>query len=268
MDIITSTRNPRVKLARSLRRRKHRERHGLFLVEGLRHLGEAYEAGADVAFVCHAPGQLDSAFGDRLVKGWQDRGVPVYETTPEVLAWVAERDGPQGLLAVARQRWLELSELNAADHPWAVAVQCPQDPGNLGTILRTLDAVAADALITLDGGVDPYHPTAVRASLGALFWHPVAAANQEAFSDWASAQGYFVYGTSAHAPVDYRALNAYNRPRILLLGSEREGLPEELAALCTKTVRLPMEGQVRSLNLAVAAGVLLYDMAARENSAA
>jgi TrmH family RNA methyltransferase len=263
VDLITSTRNPKIRLARSLHARKNRSRQGLFLVEGIRHVGEALEAGAAVEYLCYAPDLLRSDFGLGVVEGWQARGVPTYATSAEVFTWLADREGPQGLLAVARQRLRSLDELTPADHPWALALLAPQDPGNLGAILRTMDAVGAGPLILLEGGVDPYHPTAVRASMGALFWHPITAADRGAFSTWVRRHNYAVYGSSAQADTDYRSLPGYALPGVLLLGSEREGLPADLRTLCTATVRLPMAGRVSSLNLAVAAGVLLYDMAAR-----
>jgi TrmH family RNA methyltransferase len=108
--------------------------------------------------------------------------------------------------------------------------------------------------------VDPFHPSAVRASMGALFWYPLVRASFDDFARWASQGGYTIYGTSAHAAADYRELKAYPRPAILLLGSERQGLSAEQAAVCHHMLRLPMLGRGTSLNLAVAAGVMLYAM--------
>ena len=110
---------------------------------------------------------------------------------------------------------------------WGVALVAPQDPGNLGTILRTVDAVGASGLLLLDSSVDLYHPSAVRASMGAMFWLPVVSTSFADFVAWSRGHGYHVYGTSAHAPVDYQDVPAYAWPRILLLGSERQGLTEE-----------------------------------------
>jgi len=118
--------------------------------------------------------------------------------------------------------------------------------------------VDASGLILLDSGVDPYHPTAVRASLGSIFWYPIVSASFAEWAQWAQQQGYHIYGTSARGSVDYGEVEAYERPLIVLLGSEREGLSREQAAVCDQLVRLPMHGHVSSLNLAVAAGVVLY----------
>jgi TrmH family RNA methyltransferase len=258
MALITSTANPRVKEIRSLGQRKHREATGLCVAEGLFHVGEAMESGT-VVYLVYTPDQLISNFGRRLVAQAETSGIPVYAVTAEVMASVAGKENPQGLLAVARQRRDYLDNLSPAAHPWLVALVSPQDPGNVGAILRTIDAVGASGLLLLDGGVDPYHPAGVRASMGAIFRLPVIATSFDPFAGWARALGYRIYGTSARGRSDYRA-GAYTPPLILLLGSERQGLSESQAAACDELLRLPMRGHTRSLNLAVAAGIFLYAM--------
>jgi RNA methyltransferase, TrmH family len=128
----------------------------------------------------------------------------------------------------------------------------------VGTILRTIDAVGADGLILLDGGADPYHPSAVRASMGTLFWKPFFSATFLEFIAWTQKGGFRLIGTSAHATADYRQMRLDTRPTVLLLGSEQKGLlPDQLAA-CDDLISLPMRGRSTSLNLAVAAGIFLY----------
>ena len=139
-----------------------------------------------------------------------------------------------------------------------MALVSPQDPGNVGTILRTIDAVGADALFLLDGGVDLYHPTCVRASMGTLFWKPVVQAGFDEFISWAKGKGMQLIGTSAHAQTDYREVGLGESPWVLVLGSEQKGLSDEQIAACDVTVSMPMRGKVSSLNLSVAAGILLY----------
>ena len=141
-----------------------------------------------------------------------------------------------------------------------MAIASPQDPGNLGTILRTLDSAGADGLIVIEPAVDLFHPTAVRASMGTLFWKPVVYTSLEEFAFWQQTHQYQVYGTSAKGSSDYTQ-EEYQRPAILMLGSERQGLTIEQSALCTSMLRLPMHGRATSLNLSVAAGILLYHMA-------
>jgi TrmH family RNA methyltransferase len=132
----------------------------------------------------------------------------------------------------------------------------------LGSILRTVDAAGASGLLLLDGGVDAYHPSAVRAAMGAHFWKPIIETSFSEFVAWARQQDVSIYGSSAHAKLDYRKAE-YKLPGVLLLGSEREGLTEEQQAACEQVVSLPMRGRVTSLNLAVAAGVWMYAVSRR-----
>lgn len=260
MPAITSRSNPKIKEARSLKQRKTRAETGLFVVEGIRHVAEALEAGAPVEYLIYSPEMLTSPFARELVEHQRRRGLPVHSATPAVYESLSERENPTGLLAVVRQQRRRLAELSPANFQWGVAAVAPQDPGNVGTLIRTVDAVGAGGLLLLDAGVDPYHPSAVRASLGSLFWVPVANASFAEFAAWSQQHAYHVYGTSAKGRVDYQAVDRYERPAILLLGSEREGLTPEQLAVCEQVIRLPMRGRATSLNLAVAAGVLLYAM--------
>jgi RNA methyltransferase, TrmH family len=260
MPPITSRSNPKIKEARSLKQRKIRAETGLFVVEGIRHVAEAFEASAPVEYLIYSPEMLTSPFGRDLVEQQRARGLPVHSATPAVYESLSERENPTGLLAVVRQQRRRLEDLNPANLRWGAASVSPQDPGNVGTLIRTVDAVGAGALLLLDSGVDPYHPSAVRASLGSLFWVPVASATFDEFAAWSRQHGYHVYGSSAHGSVDYQSVARYEQPAILLLGSEREGLTPAQLAVCESVVRLPMRGRATSLNLAVAAGVLLYAM--------
>lgn len=264
MSLITSRTNPKIKEIRLLRQRKMRQASGLFLVEGLRHVGEAIEAGARLESLVYAPERLESAFGLQLVEQQRQRGVPCLEVSAEVFESLADKDNPVGLIAVVRQPEWKLTRLHPQNFPAGVALVGVQDPGNLGTILRTVDAVGASGLLLLEGSVDPFHPQSVRASMGSLFWKPLASASFAEFLAWARRGGYHLVGASAHAALDYRQVAEYPQPRILLLGSERAGLTEEQAAACDLVVRLPMLGHATSLNLAVAAGVMLYAMLAAD----
>jgi TrmH family RNA methyltransferase len=256
---INSQTNPKLKQVRALRQRKHRDATSLYVVEGIHHVGEAVEAGAPLEYLCWSPEMLSSPFARELVNQQEARGVACYSMSADIFKSIADKDNPQGLLAVARQRHTPLDDLIPETNPWCVALVTPQDPGNVGAILRTMDAVGANGLIILDGGADPYHPGAVRASMGAMFSQLLASTTFMYFVGWVREHGYHVYGTSAHGSVGYRQAN-YARPAVLLLGSEQRGLAPKQLETCEQVVRLPMKGRVTSLNLAVAAGVMLYAM--------
>ncbi|HUG33287.1 MAG TPA: RNA methyltransferase [Anaerolineales bacterium] len=250
--LITSLGNSLVKQARSLRQKKTRTETGYFLVEGIHHVGEAVEAGWQVDNLLYAPDLLGSKFAKELVARLADRSQPV---SAPVMESLADKENPQGILAVVRQRHVQLPDLQI--NKISVALVSPQDPGNLGAILRTMDAVGAEALFVLDGGVDVYHPTVVRSSMGTIFWKPIVQTSFGEFAAWARAGGCQLIGTSAHADVDYQTL-VPQTPWVLIMGSEQKGLSAEQIKACDVTVSLPIQGRVSSLNLAVAAGVLLY----------
>ena len=250
--LITSLSNPLVKQARSLRQKKTRHESGLFLVEGIHHVGEALEARWDVESVLYAPDLLTSSYARDLVARLGAKPQPV---SAEVMESLADKENPQGILAIVHQKIVGFDEVKFMQR--AVALVSPQDPGNVGTILRTMDAVGADTLFLLDGGVDLFHPTVVRSSMGTLFWKPVVHAAFDDFVPWAKAGNIQLIGTSAHADVDYHTL-VPRTPWVLVLGNEQKGLSPEQVKTCDVTVSLPMRGRVSSLNLSVAAGVLLY----------
>ncbi len=252
---ITSLSNPLVKKARALRHRKTRGETDLFLVEGLHHVGEVMEAGWDVESILYAPDLLTSEFGTSLLASPDAKLQPV---SREVMESLADKENPQGILAIVHQRHLRLSDVPPMEK--LVATVSPQDPGNVGTVLRTMDAMGADALMLVDGGVDPYHPTCVRASMGTLFWKPVVQTSFVELMDWSQERGVQRIGSSAHADTDYREFRP-TIPWLLLLGSEQKGLDEEQQAACDVVISLPMRGRASSLNLAVAASILLYRFA-------
>lgn len=258
--MITSRNNAKIKQVRALRQLKARRESRLFLVEGIRHVGEAVEAGASLDSIIYSPKRLESKFGLQLVERQEKRGIPCIAVSGEIFDGLVERENPQGILAVVRQPLHLMRDYSPDNLPWGVALVASQDPGNLGAILRTMDAVGANGLLLLDASVDPYHPSAVRASMGTLFWHPVINTTFAEFSSWARQYEYHIYGTSAHGSTDYQQVGGYKFPRILLMGSEREGLSPEQAAVCEILIRLPMRGHATSLNLAVATGVMLYAM--------
>ena len=250
--LITSSSNPLIKQARSLRQKKARQESGLFLVEGIHHVGEALEAKWDVESILFAPDLLISSYARDLIARLGSKPQPV---STEVMESLADKENPQGILALVRQKEARFSDLHSAKT--CVALVSPQDPGNVGTILRTLDAVGVDALFLLDGGVDVYHPTAVRSSMGTIFWKPIVHASFADFVFWAKGKQIQLIGTSAHADVDYHTL-VPRHPWVLVLGNEQKGLTIDQTKACDVTVSLPMKGRVSSLNLSVAAGVLLY----------
>lgn len=257
-DLITSPSNPLIKQARALRQRKARQESGLFLVEGILHVGEAAEAGWDIESLFYCPERLRSDFGRELVERLMAKNIRCAQVSEAAFESFAEKENPQGIAALVRQKHLTLDDL--PPFSLVAALVAPQDPGNIGSILRTIDAAGADGLLLLEGGADPYQPACVRASMGTIFWKPFVQTDFEAFAHWSKAGGFRVIGTSAHATARLVDIKLDENPTSLLLGSEQKGLSPEQAALCDDLLSLPMRGRASSLNLAVAAGIFLYGL--------
>jgi RNA methyltransferase, TrmH family len=257
--MLTSRNNPAVKAIRALRQRKEREASGLFFIEGIRIVTEAVRMGARLETLVVAPDLLRSEFARALVAEQQAAGVAVLEVAADVFESLSSKDGPQGLAAVGRQQWSTLDQLDPERGLCWLALSAISDPGNLGTILRTSDAVGGAGVILLGDSTDPYDPATARASMGALFTQRLVRASWAEFSAWKRSGSWQVVGAADSAPTHYRDLR-FGRPLILLMGSEREGLSAEQQFLCDAMVSLPMLGQADSLNLAVATGVLLYEV--------
>lgn len=266
MEIISSRQNPNIKLAHGLRTRKQRQAQGLFLVEGLHHIGSAFESEAVIEKVIYSKDLLKGEYSGQLIEKLSAANNQLIPTTPEIIEYLSDRDSPQGILLIAKSNTLSIDDINPETFSFGVAVDKPQDPGNLGSILRTLDAVGGDGLIILNGGVDVYHPASVRASMGGIFWKSIIQTSFDTFKYWAEQFGYHVYGSSAKGSKPFFEVSSYDSPTVLLLGSEREGLNEQQIKLCQELVSIPQKGHVTSLNLAAAAAILLYDMDHKRNN--
>ena len=258
-QIITGFSNPRVKFIRSLRDKKHRRREGRFLAEGLRILTEAREAG-------HLPETLvlsDRADPHPLIAVLERevfaRGGDVIETSVDILEKLSGKSNPQTVLGVFADLPTALDAIDRTAAPIWLVAQEMRDPGNLGTMLRTGDAVGAGGLILLDDCTDPFSVEAVRASMGALFTQKIARANRGDFLDWLRAGPGQLVGTSLRTETDYQA-PAYAAPVFILTGNEARGLPEAYEDACDILVRMPMMGKADSLNAAVATAVMAYEV--------
>jgi len=257
--IITSFSNHKIKFIRKLEQKKFRQETGLFFVEGLRTVGEAIQTQAPIDSLVIAPDLLISEFGQSLLTDPWVKNLEQIEVSAEIFEKIAHKGSLHGMGAVVRQDWQILKSIKVKPDDLWVALDTIADPGNLGTIMRTADAVGCRGIILVGEGTDPYDPAAVKASMGAIFSLALAHAEWDDFREWGQSNGLTLIGTSDSAATDYQAV-AYRRPLILLMGSERHGLAEEMVRACDQVVSIPMQGRSDSLNLAVAAGVMLYEI--------
>lgn len=261
---VTSFSNPLVKDIKALiAQRKHRQKSGRFVAEGLKLATDALAAGWEVDMLVLGPEARDSAPAREVAATARARGATILEVSTAVLAAMTRRDNPQMVVGVYGQRLLSASALEkafaAAPQGVWVALDQVRDPGNLGTIIRTADAVGASGVILVGDTTDPFAVEAVRATMGSLFHVPLARLTREGFREIAARWPGTVVGTHLKGSSDYRTID-YRRPSLLLMGNEQSGLPQEMAKACSALARIPQAGQADSLNLAVATAVMLYEI--------
>jgi TrmH family RNA methyltransferase len=262
-DVIRSAANPVVKRVRLLADRKHRRRESAFVVEGIQPVWQAIEAGSDVEVLIVAPDLLRHPGAAAMVAAQEASGVRVARLSGDLFGRISDRDAPSGLAAILRAAPVTVADLAIGPGSLFVALHSAGNPGNLGTIIRTASAAGAGGVILIGPSADPYDPSAVKASMGALFTVPVASvASAAEFVEWARAGGVRVAATSARASVTCWDADL-QLPLAVLLGSEGSGLPEDVLDAADLRVAIPMTGTAESLNLSVAAGVLIYEVRRR-----
>ena len=255
---ITGFSNPTVKFLRSLRDKKHRRQEKRFLAEGLRLLTDARTSGKLPETLVMATGRESHPLLAALETDVLAAGGEVIEMDEAILAKVTGKDNPQAVAGVFAEFDTRLATIDRSSAKIWLVAQALRDPGNLGTMLRTGDAVGAGGLILLDDCADPFSVEAVRASMGAVFTQAVVQARWEEFEGWLrEAEGQLVAASLRDAQ-DYRHA-PYAAPCFLMVGNESRGLPETYEMACDLRVTMPMRGRADSLNAAVAGAVLAYE---------
>jgi RNA methyltransferase, TrmH family len=245
------------KLIVGLHRRGPREKKGLFLVEGERVIGELLDSGLSLRLAIAAPSAEDSEGGHELL-GRLAESCPLRRVDESTLARLAATESPQGVLAVAEIPRHELESWSLSGPATVVVLDAVQDPGNFGTVLRSAWAFGARLAVVLPGTVDPWNPKAVRSAAGASFRLPVAAASLDGVVSWLARNDITLVAADARGvPADGFAFG----PRTaLVVGNEGAGLRPEIRSAAHALLSIPMSGPAESLNVAVAAGILLYLM--------
>ena len=259
--IITGFSNPTVKFVRSLRDKKHRRREKRFLAEGLRLLTDAREGGRCPEILLMAQGREAHPLLDEMERTVDAAGGEVIEVPLDILAKITGKDNPQAVAGVFAEWDTGLGTIDRASAPIWLVAHAMRDPGNLGTMLRTADAVGAGGLILIDDCVDPFSVEAVRASMGAIFTEKLAQARWEDFIGWLRQGEGQLVAASLREAVPYRGA-PYAAPCFVMVGNESRGLPEEYEMACDLRVTMPMKGRADSLNAAVAGAVLAYEVLA------
>lgn len=253
-NIISSVQNPKVKRVLALQQKSsERRKEGVFVVEGQRELNHCMETGfeLDTVFVC--PALVDEkSFDDTKIT------CPCFEVTPNVYEKMAYRGSTEGILALVKVRNIRLDDLALSDNPLVIVLESVEKPGNLGAILRSADAAAADAVIVCDALTDLYNPNLIRSSIGAIFSVPCVACSSEECIRFLKSRGIRILtaqlqDSHLYYDTDMRCATA------IVMGTESTGLTEQWRQAADAHIRIPMLGQLDSLNVSVSAAILLFE---------
>lgn len=262
-NLLTSLQNPKVKAAVHLRDRRARDEHQEYIIEGYRELLRASQAQVPIRtlFTCS---ELFLGTNERaLITECERKGTLVLPCTPAVFHKISYRDRPDGLLAIATQQHRtlhHLDEILASERaPFLIVAEAIEKPGNLGTILRSSDAVGLDALLVCDACTDIYNPNVVRASVGTLFTVPVIECTGEEGISWLRNKGIALLAATPQATVEYTQVDL-TQPLAIAVGTEQLGLSARWLEAADIQVRIPMRGIADSLNVAMATTLLLYEV--------
>ncbi len=273
--MITSLQNERIKAIRALEMRKTRKETGLFVAEGTSLLVTARDEGwsPETLVYLSTPGQAaqsgtsnererraDGGVARGLIASAEAAGANCLPVSEAVLAKIAAKDNPQSLIGVFKQRWLDAPHADrvAKTATW-LALEEIRDPGNLGTIIRTADAVGVAGIVLIGTCCDAYSRECVRASMGSIFSVPLVHMTQEDYLAWCAGWTGDVLGLHLSGAEDFRA-GEWREPVLVVMGSEGPGLSKALTDTCSRKVKIPMAGKLDSLNLAVATALTLYEV--------
>ncbi|RWE69179.1 MAG: RNA methyltransferase [Mesorhizobium sp.] len=249
-----------VKDIKALALKKFRDQQNAFMAEGLKLVIDALDLGWSIRTLVFAKAGRGNAAVEKVAARTVAAGGTVLEVSEKVLAAITRRENPQMVVGVFAQQTVPLKDIRARDGDVWVALDRVRDPGNLGTVIRTVDAVGAKGVILVGDTTDPFSLETVRATMGSIFAVPVARATEQAFLAWRRDFSGLVVGTHLKGAVDYRSVDFSRGPVLLLMGNEQQGLPDSLAESCDRLLRIPQAGRADSLNLAVATGVMLFEI--------
>lgn len=257
---ITSQSNTTIKQIRSLQDRKYRKQTGLFFIEGIRQVGEAIDSDYPLQLVIYCPSLLITDYATKILEKASYKGLELLEVSDDVFQSISNKDGPHGIAAVGYERFFKISDVNV-EGLW-IALENIQDPGNLGSILRSLDGAGGKGLFLVGESTDPFHPTAVRSSMGAVFYTPIIKLSLADFFEFVKLKDIFCVGTSCETTDSFKEQN-YPKNMILIMGSEQKGMTDSMIDICDVLVNIPMSGRVDSLNIANAASIVLFEIHTR-----
>ncbi len=265
MRHVDSPRNAEIKALLKLRDRRHRDREGLFLIEGRREITRATQANVRIRTIYVCPAMSAPAGMAPLLRELELLGVETVELSEAAFTRLSMRDNPDGALALAETWQLDPADLELPAEPLLLVVDGLEKPGNLGALLRTADAAGADAVFVTGGGTDLFNPNVVRASMGSLFARPVAMVEQDQLISWLHRRGWRLLATSPGAHQSYWDAD-FTKGCAILLGTEHDGLGMSWLEAADELLLVPMHGMADSLNVATTGALLLYEALRQRSS--
>lgn len=256
---ITSTSNPLVKSLAKLHKRSERDERGQFLIEGFRPITRALSSGFRLEELYYCPEWFLGQNEPALIEKARQAGTRLTELGKQAFARIAYRDRPEGLLAVGQQWHTTLNDLKLSERPFIIIVEAIEKPGNLGTILRSADATAAEAVIVCDPVTDLFNPNVVRASTGVMFKVPTVVTSSKQALEFCQNGSIKTLAATPHTDQLYTQADL-SQPVAIVVGSEQFGLSQKMMEACDLKVKLPMLGMADSLNVSAATVVLAYEV--------
>lgn len=257
-DIITSAQNSRIKEIIRLRKPRERRKQDLITIEGRQEVELAYQAGLEITEVFYCQ---DFAGSRKMASLAEEIITPV---SSSVFQKISYRENPDGFLALAKPKYLELGKIKLSRNPLIIILESLEKPGNLGAILRSADAAGIDAVIVADPKTDIYNPNVIRASLGTVFANQVAVSTAEEIKRWLSKNKIKSYAATPEAKKLYTEVN-YIGPTAIIMGEEHPGLSKDWLDFVSEKIRIPMSGKIDSLNVSVSTAIILFE-AVRQRS--
>ncbi len=257
---ITSLANPIIKDIKALSLKKARDETKTFMAEGLKLVIDALELGWTIRTLVYSKAAKGKPMVEKVAARTIASGGLVLEVSEKVMSAITRRDNPQMVAGVFDQRWNALKDVRPSGSETWVALDRVRDPGNLGTIIRTADAAGASGVILVGDCTDPFSLETVRATMGSLFAVPLVKTTPADFLRWKKDSGARLVATHLAGAVDYRTIDYRSKPVVLMMGNEQSGLPDDLAGAADALARIPQVGRADSLNLAVATGVMLFEV--------
>ncbi|WP_370931466.1 TrmH family RNA methyltransferase [Bartonella sp. DGB1] len=257
---ITSLSNPIIKNFKALFLKKNREKQNLFVAEGLKIIIEALENNWEITNLLFTPNKNLSPLLDEVILKIKNQGALIISTTPQILSSISRRDNPQTVIGIIKRKIQNLTELNTNNNFNLLALDRIKDPGNLGTIIRTADAVGLKNICLLGDCTDPFAIETVRASMGSIFAVNIFKSELDNFITWQKNFNGQTIGTYLKGALDFRKVNYYDKNNLLIMGNEQQGICDKLLNICDKLIKIPQQGRADSLNLSVATALALYEI--------